>query len=282
MSDIDYNGITSAASLKDATFQNYLITDILVQAQGYGDLNNDALVRRWRVNGTYVTIPTMSAVVVGTDLAEFETVDTKSPSFAGIQAQLKADEIRVAFSDEALMNNNIANPMEMARIDGAIGFARALDKKIATALNTTPQTLSDWNSANSSFLSVAASASALLGNYKMTGIAMGIEAYGEVMSNIYAGANRTNNVVIENGLAYLPGYNVPIIPSTSLASDAIFFTSKEAPGVYVVEGEFRTDYYRDHDTRSEVMQADVYNCVISNIRQTTSNTNEAVVKVELA
>lgn len=282
MSDIDYNGITSAASLKDATFQNYLITDILVQAQGYGDLNNDALVRRWRVNGTYVTIPTMSAVVVGTDLAEFETVDTKSPSFAGIQAQLKADEIRVAFSDEALMNNNIANPMEMARIDGAIGFARALDKKIATALNTTPQTLSDWNSANSSFLSVAASASALLGNYKMTGIAMGIEAYGEVMSNIYAGANRTNNVVVENGLAYLPGYNVPIIPSTSLASDAIFFTSKEAPGVYVVEGEFRTDYYRDHDTRSEVMQADVYNCVISNIRQTTSNTNEAVVKVELA
>lgn len=282
MSDIDYNGITSAASLKDATFQNYLITDILVQAQGYGDLNNDALVRRWRVNGTYVTIPTMSAVVVGTDLAEFETVDTKSPSFAGIQAQLKADEIRVAFSDEALMNNNIANPMEMARIDGAIGFARALDKKIATALNTTPQTLSDWNSANSSFLSVAASASALLGNYKMTGIAMGIEAYGEVMSNIYAGANRTNNVVVENGLAYLPGYNVPIIPSTSLADDAIFFTSKEAPGVYVVEGEFRTDYYRDHDTRSEVMQADVYNCVISNIRQTTSNTNEAVVKVELA
>lgn len=282
MSDIDYNGITSAASLKDATFQNYLITDILVQAQGYGDLNNDALVRRWRVNGTYVTIPTMSAVVVGTDLAEFETVDTKSPSFAGIQAQLKADEIRVAFSDEALMNNNIANPMEMARIDGAIGFARALDKKIATALNTTPQTLDDWNSANSSFLSVAASASALLGNYKMTGIAMGIEAYGEVMSNIYAGANRTNNVVVENGLAYLPGYNVPIIPSTSLADDAIFFTSKEAPGVYVVEGEFRTDYYRDHDTRSEVMQADVYNCVISNIRQTTANKNEAVVKVELA
>lgn len=282
MTDIDYNGITSAASLKDATFQNYLITDILVQAQGYGDLNNDALVRRWRVNGTYVTIPTMSAVVVGTDLAEFETVDTKSPSFAGIQAQLKADEIRVAFSDEALMNNNIANPMEMARIDGAIGFARALDKKIATALNTTPQTLSDWNSANSSFLSVAASASALLGNYKMTGIAMGIEAYGEVMSNIYAGSNRTNNVVVENGLAYLPGYNVPIIPSTSLASDAIFFTSKEAPGVYVVEGEFRTDYYRDHDTRSEVMQADVYNCVISNIRQTTANKNEAVVKVELA
>lgn len=282
MTDIDYNGITSAASLKDATFQNYLITDILVQAQGYGDLNNDALVRRWRVNGTYVTIPTMSAVVVGTDLAEFETVDTKSPSFAGIQAQLKADEIRVAFSDEALMNNNIANPMEMARIDGAIGFARALDKKIATALNTTPQTLSDWNSANSSFLSVAASASALLGNYKMTGIAMGIEAYGEVMSNIYAGSNRTNNVVVENGLAYLPGYNVPIIPSTSLADDAIFFTSKEAPGVYVVEGEFRTDYYRDYDTRSEVMQADVYNCVISNIRQTTSNTNEAVVKVELA
>lgn len=282
MPDIDYNGITSAASLKDATFQNYLITDILVQAQGYGDLNNDALVRRWRVNGTYVTIPTMSAVVVGTDLAEFETVDTKSPKFAGVQAQLKADEIRVAFSDEALMNNNIANPMEMARIDGAIGFARALDKKIATALDTTPQTLSAWNPSGSSFLNVAAQASALLGNYRMSGIAMGIEAYGTVMSNIYAGANRTNNVDIRDGLSYLPGYNVPMISSTSLPSDAIYFTSREAPGVYVVEGEFRTDYYRDHDTRSEVMQADVYNAVISNIRQTENNLNEAVVKVELA
>lgn len=278
----EYTGIVTADTLHDKLFQNYIISDVLIQAQGYGNLNHDALVRRWRIPGTYATIPSMAAVQVTTDLAELESSDAKSPDFAGLNVQLKADEIKVAFSDESLMNQNIANPMELTRIDSAIGFARAVDNKIATALNTTPQVGTAWNPANSSFLSVAAEAVGLFGNYRMSAIAVGMEAYGEIMANIYAGANRTNNVDIRDGLSYLPGYNIPFLPSTSLPQDAIYFVSREVPGVYVLEGEYKTRVYDDPKTRSTVMQSDVYNAVVSNIRQTAGDLNQGVVKVELA
>lgn len=278
----EYTGIVTADLLHDVTFQNYIISDVLIQAQGYGNLNHDDIVRRWRIPGTYATIPSMSAVQVTTDLAELESSDAKSPDFAGINVQLKADEVKVAFSDESMMNQNIANPMELTRIDSAIGFARALDNKIATALDTTPQAGTAWNPASSSFLSVAAEATGLFGNYRISGIAAGVQAHGEIMSNLFAGATRTNMAEIRDGLTYLPGYNVPIIASTSLPQDAIYFVSREVPGVYVLEGEFRTRVYDDPKTRSTIMQSDIYNAVVGNIRQTAGDLNQGVVKVELA
>lgn len=279
----EYTGIVTADTLHDKLFQNYIISDVLIQAQGYGNLNHDALVRRWRIPGTHATIPSMSAVQVTTDLAELESSDAKSPDFAGLDVKLKADEIKVAFSDESLMNQNIANPMELTRIDSAIGFARALDKKIATQFDTTPQTLGAWDPDTSSFLGLAAQATALFGNYRITGIAVGVEAHNTIMANMYAGANRTNMVVMQDGIPYLPGYtNVPIIESTSLQQDAIYFVSTEVPGVYVLEGEYKTRVYDDPKTRSTVMQSDVYNAVVSNIRQTAGDLNQGVVKVELA
>ena len=278
----EFTGIVTADLLHDATFQNYIISDVLMQAQGYGNLNHESIVRRWEVRGTYVTIPSMTAVQVETDLDELESTDAKSPVFTGLQAKLKADEIKVAFSDESMMNQNIANPMELTRIDSAIGFARALDNKIATALNTTPQVGTAWNPANSSFLSVAAEAVGLFGNYRISGIAAGVEAHGQIMSNLFAGATRTNMAEIRDGLTYLPGYNVPIITSTSLPQDAIYFVSREVPGVYVLEGEYKTRVYDDPKTRSTVMQSDIYNAVVSNIRQTAGDLNQGVVKVELA
>lgn len=278
----EYTGIVTADLLHDTLFQNYIISDVLIQAQGYGNLNHEAIVRRWRIPGTYATIPSMSAVQVTTDLAELESSDAKSPDFAGINVQLKADEVKVAFSDESMMNQNIANPMELTRIDSAIGFARALDNKIATALDTTPQAGTAWNPASSSFLSVAAEAVGLFGNYRISGIAAGVQAHGEIMSNLFAGATRTNMAEIRDGLTYLPGYNVPIITSTSLPQDAIYFVSREVPGVYVLEGEYKTRVYDDPKTRSTIMQSDIYNAVVGNIRQTAGDLNQGVVKVELA
>ena len=278
----EYTGIVTADLLHDVTFQNYIISDVLIQAQGYGNLNHDALVRRWRIPGTHATIPSMSAVQVTPDLAELESSDAKSPDFSGLQVTLKADEIKVAFSDESMMNQNIANPMELTRIDSAIGFARSLDNKIATALDTTPQVGNAWDSSSSSFLNVAAEAVGLLGNYRLSAVAVGMQAYGEIMANIYAGANRTNMVDVRDGLSYLPGYNVPFLTSTSLPQNAIYFSSREVQGVYFLEGEYNTRVYDDPKTRSTVMQSDVYNAVVSNIRQTTGDLNQGVVKVELA
>ena len=280
----DYLGIVTADRLRDSIYQKRIISDVLFEAQGYGNLNHDRIVRRWAIeNATRVTIPSMSAVQITPDLAELESADVKSPAFTGIEATLKADELKIAFSDESMMNQSVANPMELARIDGAIGFARTLDNKIAAQLDTTPQTLDAWDPATSSFLGLAAQATALFGNYRITGIAVGVEAHNTIMANMYAGANRTNMVVMQDGIPYLPGYtNVPIIESTSLQQDAIYFVSTEVPGVYVLTGEFKTRVYDDPLTRSTVLQSDVYNAVVGNIRQTAGDLNQGVVKVELA
>lgn len=279
---IDATTSITAAKLKDKLFQEQIILDILRQAQGYGSLAVEGIVKRAKINGTQALLPTMSAVTVTEDLAELVAADVDSPDFASVPVTLKANEIRVAFSDESLMNPNVADPISLVRTDASVSFARSLDRKVATALAATPQAGTAWNPSSASFLKTVAEAAALLGNYKMTGIAAGVEAYGEIIANVYAGANRTNNLIVENGITKLPGYEVPIHVSTALPTDAMYFVSTEAPGVYVLEGQVKNRLYDDPDHRATVLQADVYNAVVSNLRQTTGSLNAGAVKVTLA
>lgn len=279
---IDATTSITAAKLKDKLFQEQIILDILKQAQGYGNLAVEGIVKRTRINGTQALLPTMSAVTVTEDLAELVSAEFTSPGLASVPVTLKANEIRVAFSDESLMNPNVADPISLVRSDASVAFARNLDKKIATALAATPQAGTAWNPATASFLKTAAEASALLGNYKMTGVACGVEAYGEIMANVFAGSTRTNNLAVANGLAILPGYNVPIHVSTALPTNEMYFVSTEAPAVYVLEGQVKNRLYDDPDHRATVLQADVYNAVVSNLRQTASSFNAGAVKVTLA
>ena len=81
----------------------------------------------------------MDAVSIATDLREFEASNVQSPDFGSIDVDLYADEMRIAFSDEALMNPTIADPMSLAKANAAVGFAYKLDYKIGTALDLTPR-----------------------------------------------------------------------------------------------------------------------------------------------
>ena len=56
--------------------------------------------------------------------------------------------------------------------------------------------------------------------------------------------------------------------------------SNEAPGAYLFEGQYKARVYDDPDTRSTILQANVWNAVKSNIRQ-VSATNKGVVETQI-
>ena len=277
------NGIVTSDRLQDKLFQREIIQEILIASQGYGSLNNEALIRRASFKGTKVSLTTMDSVTVSADLAELEGADVKTQEFGSITKDLKADEVKVAFTDEALANATIDNPMQLAMTDASRGFARTLDKKIAEALNTTPMTGTAINVASKSFLFAAAEAAGKLGDYRMTGIAVGPTAAGNIFASLSSGSTNSNGYEIRDGLSYLPGYNVPIIVNSyldTLASGYAYFVSTEVPAAFVFEGQYKTRVYDDPAHRAQIFQADVWNGVLSNIRQ-SNNTNMGVVKTQI-
>mgnify|MGYP000957578842 CR=1 FL=1 len=278
------NGVINQDKLKDILYQRQIINDVLIASQSYGSLMNPAIIKRVAVNGTKVSLPSMDAVTIATDLKEFEAANVQSPDFGSVDVDLYADEMRIAFSDEALMNPTIADPMSLAKSNAAVGFAYKLDYKIGTALNLTPQAGTAWDISAASFLDAVADAVGKLAPYRLTGIACGATAYGQIMSSVNSGDFRVSGITVQNGINMLPGYNVPIIMSTvldSIDNDSVFFVSNEAPGAYLFEGQYKARVYDDPDTRSTVLQADVWNAVKSNIRQTSGSTNKGVVETAI-
>jgi hypothetical protein len=278
------NGVITQDKLKDILYQRQIINDVLIASQSYGSLMNPAIIKRVAVNGTKVSLSTMDAVTIATDLKEFEAASVQSPDYGSVDVDLYADEMRIAFSDEALMNPTIADPMALAKANAAVGFAYKLDYKIGTALNLTPTAGTTWDYDAASFLDAVADAVGKLAPYRLTGIACGATAYGQIMSSVNSSAFRVSGMTVQNGINILPGYNVPIIMSTvldSIDSDSIYFVSNEAPGAYLFEGQYKARVYDDPDTRSTVLQANVWNAVKSNIRQTSSSTNKGVVETTI-
>ena len=277
------NGVISQDKLKDVLFQRQIINDVLIASQSYGSLMNPAIIKRVAVNGTKVSLSTMDAVSIATDLREFEASNVQSPDFGSINVDLYADEMRIAFSDEALMNPTIADPMSLAKANAAVGFAYKLDLKIGTALDQTPQAGAAWDITGASFLDAVADAVGKLSPYKLTGIACGAQAYGQIMSSVNSGDYKVSGMTVQNGINILPGYNVPIVMSTvldAIDADSVYFVSNEAPAAYLFEGQYKARVYDDPDTRSTILQANVWNAVKSNIRQTGSY-NKGVVETAI-
>lgn len=274
------NGEVTAERLQDKLFQEQIMQEILIASQGYGTLNVDAVVKRAQVKGTKVSLTTMDAVTVTKDLDELVGSDVKSPEFGSISATLKADEVKVAFTDEALANATIANPMDLSISNAAVSFARTLDAKIAAALDATPQAGTALNVKSDSFMLAAAEAAGKLDGYKLTAVAGDPVAVGRIMSNVAHNSNGMAGVTVKEGMTYLAGYDVPIITSTSLPSGYAYFISNEVPAAYVFEGQYKTRVYDDPMHRATIWQGDIWNAVLSNIRQ-TGGYNLGVVKTQL-
>jgi len=277
------NGIITADKLKDVLYQRQIINDVLIASQSYGSLMNPAIIKRVAVNGTKVSLSTMDAVSIATDLREFEASNVQSPDFGSIDVDLYADEMRIAFSDEALMNPTIADPMSLAKANAAVGFASKLDYKIGKALDLTPTAGTTWDYDGVSFLDAVADAVGKLSPYRLTGIACGAKAYGQIMSSVNSSVYRVSGMTVQNGINMLPGYNVPIVMSTvldTIDADSVYFVSNEAPGAYLFEGQYKARVYDDPDTRSTILQANVWNAVKSNIRQSGSY-NKGVVETTI-
>ncbi len=280
------HGITTADMLKDKLFQRQLVAEIIVEANKTGNLSHPAITKSISFEGLHARIPLMEAVKVEEDLGEFEETGVQTAGFSAVDFDLYKDRFKVSISDESQMAANIAAPFEMQRAAGIDKLAAAMDRKIATALATTPQTTS-WDISEEN-IAITAIPTAIgdISPHPITGIGMNGATYAKVVglsaaNGLKSGFNNFNADGTLNGtILGLP--QATVILSENLADNKIYAVSNKVPGVISgLHQQPKVRLYDDPKSGATILQYDVWRGVKSNIKQTSDNKNKGVVEISM-
>jgi len=230
------------------------------------------------------TVPVYSVPAGNEDLEPMEESEIDGSEFTNVDFDLKKDRVKVAVTDEARYKSRAGDPLTL-QIGGASDrLAQILNKKIVTAMNTTPQTSAgaDWSGANNPIADIATAVAALR-PYKADYCLMGSTAFANYVGNSSIANFGTGNIgQFANAVAVVPGYNLPIYVSSevddNVADDATFVVASKAPGAVIGNGPVKVRR-KDLMSGAEVYQIDVWREVVSNIHDTGSSTNKAVYKL---
>jgi hypothetical protein len=230
------------------------------------------------------TIPVYSVPAGNEDLEPMEESDIEGSEFTNVDFDLKKDRVKVAVTDEARYKSRAGDPLTLQEGGASDRLAQLLNKKIVTALNTTPQTTagSDWGGANNPIADIGIAVAAIR-PYRPDVVVMGTVAFANYVGNASIANFGTGNIgQFANAVAVVPGYNLPIYTSSevddNVADDVAFIVASKAPGSVIGNGPVKVRR-KDLMSGAEVYQIDVWRQVVSNIHDTGSTTNKAVYKL---
>jgi hypothetical protein len=230
------------------------------------------------------TIPVYSVPAGNEDLEPLEESDIEGSEFTNVDFSLKKDRVKVAVTDEARYKSRAGDPLSLQEGGASDRLAQLLNKKIVTAMNTTPQTSagSDWSGSNNPIADIGTAVAAIR-PYRPDTVIMGTVAFANYVGNSSIANFGTGNIgQFANAVAVVPGYNLPIYVSSevddNVADDATFVVASKAPGAVIGNGPVKVRR-KDLMSGAEVYQIDVWREVVSNIHDTGSSTNKAVYKL---
>jgi len=277
--------IITTDSIKDKINQREILADVLLTAQKIGNLDNPAIVRTVQIKGLRGSIPMMGSVNVFEDVGELETSAYENTEFSNFEFDMKKDRIKLAITDEASLENNVADPFALQKESAAQSLASSFDKQIATAITTTPQTVNDCTVGTDNFFKTFAAAIGKLAPYKMTAMAMTNESFYQILSATeLRGANCVQNA---NGTITIPAFpTVPVIisdniPLSTNAEGRVVFVSNEVPAAIKAIGAVKSRVYEDEGAGAIIFQSDLFRCVKANVKKNASNLNLGAVSADL-
>lgn len=277
--------IINSETIKDKINQREIIGDVIMTAEKIGNLDNPAVVRSVAIKGRRGSIPMMGSVSVIEDVGELETSGYESAEFSNFEFDMKKDRIKLAISDEAEIDDNVRNPFELQKQAAAQALASSFDKQIATAITTTPQTISDITIGTTNVFSAIASAIGKMTPYKITAMCMPTETFFQVIGAIeLRGSLSVQNA---DGTISIPAFpNIPVvisdnIPLNANAEGRIIFVSNEVPAAIKVTGAIKTRVFEDNHAGATVFQSDVFHCIKANVKQNSNSQNMGVVSANV-
>lgn len=229
------------------------------------------------------TIPIAAAGAVTEDLDEFEVSEVEGSLFTNVDFSLKKDRIKFASSDEAGYKSKVGDPLAIQKIGGGVQLAATLDKKIAAAFETSPQTSSTgaiWSTVTNNPLLDLGTAAAALRPYKADAVCMHSDVWAAYLSNdLIETAGTGNPPAMSGAVSKVPGLDLDIfINDNFTATSAVVVATNGMPAV-IGNGPVKVRKWDSEDIGAVMYQADVFRQVKAPIYTNASSLNMAVYEV---
>ena len=273
-----------AADISGSLDAKNIVMDVLEKGEELSNLLSviKTIVQVPKLNGT---IPVMTAGAVHTDVLELEETDVEGADFDNIDFSLKKDRVKLAVSDEAGYRSMSGDPLEIQKRGAGRKLANALDTKIITALETTPQTTATagaWSTSTNNPMADLGLAIATIQQYGYTPdfVIMPPAVYAKYAANDYVkNAGQGNPVALKGAMATVPGTNLNIFTNSGMTAKSVLVGASDGvPGV-LGQGPVKVRTWDSPHNGATVYQMDVFRQVKAPIFLNASSLNLSVYQV---
>jgi hypothetical protein len=245
--------------------------------------NLQVLCGKTQVPELTATIPIAEAGAVTEDLDEFEHSDIEGATFSNIDFSLKKDRIKFAVSDEAGYKSKAGDPLAIQKTGGGVQLAAILDKKIATAFKTSPQTSatgSAWDTVTNNPLEDIGKAVAALRPYKADALCLHSDVYAHYVANdLVKEAGTGNPVAFKDAVMKVPGLDLDVFINDNFTNkNAVVVATNGMPAV-IGNGPVKVRSWDDEGLGAKLYQMDVFRQVKAPIYKTSGSLNMAVYEI---
>lgn len=274
-------GMIGATQISGSLDAKNIVMGVL--QQGVELSNLQVLCGKTPVPELTATIPVATPGAVTEDLEEFEHSDIEGAEFTNVDFALKKDRIKFSVSDEAGYKSKVGDPLAIQKVGGGVQLAAILDKKIATAFETSPQTSSTgsaWDTVTQNPLVDLATAVAALRPYKADALCMHSDVFAHYISNdLIKTAGTGNPAAFTGAVMKVPGLDLDIFVNDNFtATSAVVVATNGMPAV-IGNGPVKVRSWDAEELGAKMYQMDVFRQVVAPIYKTSGSLNMAAYEV---
>ena len=229
------------------------------------------------------TIPVMTAAAVDEDVEEFEISEIGGSAFTHVDFDLKKDRVFVAASDEATYKSKAGDPLTIQTNSAGTRLANILDKKIVTAMETSPQTSATggaWSTATNNPLIDLATAVVGVRPYKADFVVMPAAVYTEYLQNEFIETVATHVPSEAKGaVAKVPGVELDIYINDDMTAKSILVGASTGTPAAVGNGPVKVREWDEATLGARMYQMDVFRQAVAPVFTNSSSLNMSVYQV---
>lgn len=272
-------GIITATSISGSLDAKNIVLGVLEQASAMSRISSIFTVAP--VPELTATIPIVKPGAVDEDVSELETSDIETGTFLNVDFSLKKDRVKLAASDESKYKSRGGDPLSLQVRAAGNELARILDKKVITAIQTTPQTSNGaaWGGAVSPLPDIAAAVAAIH-PYRADFCVMPAAVYSKYAgSTAIANFGTGNPAEYRGAIAVVPGFDIPIYIDTNCTANTCTIGSAQGLGAVIGQGPVEVHEEYSMDLGARIYQMDVFRQVVAPVFKTSAATNAAVYQI---
>lgn len=274
-------GIIDAAGISGKLDARNLIMDVL--QKGVELSNLESICQKVQVPELYANIAISAVPAVSEDVLEYERSDVETGAFTNVEFSLKKDRIKLAVSDEATYKSKAGDPLGIQKTAAALQLANILDKKVVTALETSPQTagtVGAWSTVTNNPLGDLAVAMAGILPYKADYVIMTPAVYAKYLANDFVkNAGQGNPAAMKGATSKVPGLDLNIFISSHLTAKTVMVGSSTGYSAVIGNGPVKVRSWDDEDMGARFYQMDVFRQVKAPIFLTSGSLNMAAYQI---